>query len=419
MRTLYLFLSALFLSVLSVNGYSQKNKTILLVSGWQDVNIGDIAHTPGLINVLNTYIPDAEIILWEKSDSENVDKLIHKYFPKVKVVHGKVDKNLNIDNQEVYKAFDLADIMIHGSGPYVVGQPHLEAWVKSTKGKPFGIFGVTIEKTDDRLKTLLSKASFIFTRETQSLKLLKDSGVSVKNMAFVPDATFFLNIHDDKKATDFLSKNNLVEGKFICVIPRLRYTPYYRIANRHLWSEKRIEEIETHNNTYKETDHAKLREAMIEWVRKTGNKILVCPEMTYQVDIMDELLIDPLPDDVKPYVVKRGYWMTDEAASVYARSFAVLSFDCHSPIIACANGIPFFYLRQPEDTSKGQMYYDLNFSDWIFEIENTTGKDITERLFEVKNHYKQSKTKIKKVNAEISNIYKRACMPIKDILYGK
>ena len=42
---------------------------------------------------------------------------------------------------------------------------------------------------------------------------------------------------------------------------------------------------------------------MVAWVRKTGNKIVVCPEMTYQVDILDELLINPLPDDVKPFVV--------------------------------------------------------------------------------------------------------------------
>jgi hypothetical protein len=28
----------------------KKNPTIILVSGWQDVNIGDIAHTPGMLH---------------------------------------------------------------------------------------------------------------------------------------------------------------------------------------------------------------------------------------------------------------------------------------------------------------------------------------------------------------------------------
>ena len=54
----------------------------------------------------------------------------------------------------------------------------------------------------------------------------------------------------------------------------------------------------------------KLAKQSSSWVRETGNKVLICPEMTYQVDIMDELLIDPLPDDVKRNVVKRGYLVT-------------------------------------------------------------------------------------------------------------
>ena len=39
---------------------------------------------------------------------------------------------------------------------------------------------------------------------------------------------------------------------------------------------------------------------------------------------MDELIFDPLPEDLKPSVIKRGYWMPDEAASDYHRAFALL-----------------------------------------------------------------------------------------------
>ena len=74
------------------------------------------------------------------------------------------------------------------------------------------------------------------------------------------------------------------------------------------WDEDKIREVEETNARYKEKDHAKLREAIITWVRETGLKVLVCPEMTYQVGIMDELVIGPLPEDVKANVVKRGYW---------------------------------------------------------------------------------------------------------------
>ena len=155
----------------------------------------------------------------------------------------------------------------------------------------------------------------------------------------------------------------------------------------------------------KELDHAKMREAMIAWVRETGNKVLVCPEMTYQVDIMDELLINPLPDDVKPYVIKRGFWLPDEAASVYSKAHSVISFECHSPIIAAANGTPFLYLRQPEDTIKGQMYYDLGFDNWIFEIEETGGKQIADRLREIYTNYPMASAKLKTRMDKVGQIY--------------
>lgn len=405
------------LSCITLSAKGNSPKTILVVSGWQDVNIGDIAHTPGLLHILETYLPDANIIVWEKNVGKEVEELLYKSFPKIKIVHGTVDQHVRIDSKEVLDAFQASDLMIHSSGPYIVGQYHLEAWVKHTNGKPFGVFGTTIPKVDNRLKSLLNQAAFIYTRETASIDVLKQAGITGSHIAFVPDATFFFNLQDKKRGDAFLKANGLEKGKFICAIPRLRRTPYYLIKNRHLWSEAKIREVETHNNKYKEEDHSKLREAIVGWVRKTGNKVLVCPEMTYQVDIMDELLIDPLPADVKPYVIKRGYWLPDEAASVYAASFAVLSFDCHSPIIAAANGVPFFYLRQPDDTIKGQMYYDLGYSDWIFEIEETTGTQVNDRLTEIETHYTEAKSKVRSSRKEISDIYKKACRPIRNLLY--
>ena len=393
-----------------------ESKTILVVSGWQDVNIGDIAHTPGLLHVLETFIPEAKIILWKKSNAtEEVKHLLSINFPKVKVIYGSVDASKNVDNPEVYEAFKESDILVHGSGPLVVGQTNLEAWAKHTD-KPFGIFGVTIQEINEKLKELLQKASFIYTRETASIDVLSKAGLTGSHISFAPDATFYLNIHDDEKADKFLNENGLETKKFICTIPRLRKTPYYKIGSNTGWSEQRIKDTEELNNRCKEWDHAKLREAMIAWVRETGNKVLVCPEMTYQVDIMDELLIDPLPEDVKPFVVKRGYWMPDEAASVYAKAHTVLSFECHSPIIAAANGTPMFYLRQPEDTIKGQMYYDLGFDDWTFEIEQTEGKKIADRLREVWTDYEKAKDKLQVSMKKVDKNYTNSISKIKKII---
>ena len=395
---------------------AKANPTILLVSGWQDVNIGDIGHTPGLLHVLQTYIPDANIILWKRSNGEEVKKLLNKNFPKVKIIYGSVNKDKNVDNPEVMEAFEMADVMIHGSGPLLVGADNLASWMKHT-AKPFGIYGTTLENPSEYHQGILQKAAFIYTRETKSIEHLKKVGITGEHVQFAPDATFFINIRDDKKAFSFLKENDLKDKKFICAIPRLRYTPYHKFnANNNGWNADRIKMVEETNEKYKEVDHAKLREAMIAWVRETGNKVLVCPEMTYQVEIMDELLIDSLPDDVKPFIVKRGYWLPDEAASIYAKAHTVLSFECHSPIIAAANGTPCFYLRQPEDTIKGQMYYDLGFDKWTFEIDKTTGKQISDRLREVWDDYDKSKAELKIRMDKVAGIYKSGTELVKKLL---
>lgn len=386
-----LFLSVLFSLSLSACGISTKNskletkpENILVVSGWQDVNIGDIAHTPGLLNILQTKFPESKITLWKQSKSEEVETLLKRNFPAVEIIYGNVNQDYKAINPEVEAAMEKADVFIHGSGPYVVASHCLEAWRKKTN-KPFGIFGVTIQDISPALKKILQDAAFIFTRETKSIDQLKKAGVTNPYVQFVPDATFALHIRDDEKANRFMKENGLDEREFICVIPRLRKTPYWLI--RKGYSEEKIKKWDGWNNQWKDVDHAKAREAIIKWVRTTRKRVLICPEMTYQVDIMDELLIDPLPDDVKPFVIKRGYWLPDEAASLYSKTFCVLSFECHSPIMALCNGTPAIYLRQPDDTIKGQMYYDLGYNQWIFEIDTTTGTQIADRLMEIYADY--------------------------------
>jgi polysaccharide pyruvyl transferase WcaK-like protein len=387
---------------------AKNNPRILLVSGWQDVNIGDIAHTPGFLHVLETFLPEAQIVLWKKSGyNKEVAKIYKSYFPKVKVLYGNINEQKEIDNPAIYKAFDESDILVHGSGPMLVAADHLAAWTRYC-GKPFGIFGVTLQNPSSYHQEILKQAAFIYTRETKSIEHLKKVGIEGNHVKFVPDATFFCNVRDNQKAASFLKSNKLEDKKFICVIPRLRYTPYHLIYPGNGWSDVKIKSVEETNNKYKEADHAKLREAMIRWVRETGNKVLVCPEMTYEVDIMDELLIEPLPDDIKPYVLKRGYWMPGEAASVYAKAHSLLSFECHSPILSLYNGTPAFYLRQPEDTIKGQMYYDLDYDEWVFEIMETAGKQIADKLMEVYTNYDKAREMIDASNKNIRNIYYNA-----------
>ena len=354
--------------------------TITLISGWQTVNIGDVAHTPGVLDLLSKYIPTAKVILWPggKLDREVVP-LLEKNFPKVQI---------SSDLDEIYGKTDL---LLHGSGPSVVRADRLVAWHKATK-KPYGIYGVTV--SDPKVcAEALKHARFVFTRETTSIERIQKAGIEGPQLGFGPDGTFALSMRNDAAAARFLNEHDLVEGKFICIVPRLRYTPYHKI--RGITDPKALEEWkrkDVHNERFAEKDHAKARTAIIRWVRETGGKVLLVPEMTYQLEIMQPLLIDPLPEDVKKNVVRRAtYWMPDEAASTYARARAVLSYECHSPIMACAVGTPTFYLRQPEDTIKGQMYYDIGLKDWVFEIDEATGEQIADHLMEVHHDFATAK----------------------------
>jgi len=343
-------------------------RKIVLRSSWQTVNIGDIAHTPGMLALLEKHHPDAEVTLWPNALSAEVEALLTTRFTKLRIARTEAEQNL---------ALEACDFFLHGSGPSLVGSRETERARKA--GKPYGIAGVTL--TDQQIqesRETLAGARFIFCRDTISLAALTKSGLTGPKMEFGPDATFALDLRDDRAAAALLDAHRLEAGKFLCAVPRLRWTPYWEINPDRVTPNP--ERIAT-NEQFAEADHAKQRAAIIAWVRQTKLRVLIAPEMTYAVSRLRPLLYDPLPADVKPHVaVTDRYWLTAEAASVYAKAAAVLSFEMHSPIMAIAGGVPAIHLRQPTDTSKGQMWRDVGLGDWLFEIESATGEQIAARL---------------------------------------
>ena len=184
---------------------------------------------------------------------------------------------------------------------------------------------------------------------------------------------------DEPRATRWLKRIGAEEGKFICVLPRLRYTPYYQVKN--LPRDESDYALNAINAKHAAQDQAPLRDLITLYVRETGHKVLLCPEMTCEIAVAREHLLDPLPVDVKPHVIWRDtFWLADEAASVYARATAIVSAECHSPIIALSQGTPAFYVRNPADTVKAQMFADIGMGDWIFESGHTTGQQPWEKL---------------------------------------
>ncbi len=351
-------LAATLVSTVRFAAAAGRPPRILLRSSWQTVNIGDIAHTPGMLRLLEEFLPEAEVTLWPGNVDNGVDGMLRRRFPRLRLVQKKDD---------VAEAIGRCDFLLHGSGPSLVGAKQLAQW-KSETGKPYGVYGITIGAIDAANRELLSGAKFAFFRDSVSLQFAKDNGVACPIMEFGPDGAFAVDLRNDEAATAFLKKNNLQEGKFLCCIPRLRYTPYWKIRNKAMTAEDDRKHLRSEER--KEHDHAPLREAIALVARETDLKVLLCPEDRSQMEVGREMLLEKLPADVRPRVVWReDYWLTDEALSTYVRSAGLFGLEMHSPIMCIGNGIPALVGRFAEQTSKGFMWRDIGLGDWLFDLD--------------------------------------------------
>jgi hypothetical protein len=404
---------------------------ILLRGSWQSVNIGDIGHTPGALNLIERHLPEAELTLWPTELGHGAQEFLQKAFPRLKIARGTVAAG-KPTTPELAQAWADNDIMLHGSSAGFGARAHLAAWHRAT-GKPYGVFGTTFDPInnsgrnmegstldvrraqihalppthlDPETRWIVDHAAFVFARETTTRDYLKAQGVRTAVLEYGPDTQLAMNLTDHPRGDAYRAANGLAGGKFICVIPRLRYTPYYRVNNT---SRRPGDDAkDAINNRTTDGDHAKLREMIVAYVRTTGNKVMACGEMTYQVQMAKEVLVDPLPADVKKNVVWRDtYWMPDEAAAIYARAECVVSVECHSPLISIHNGTPAFYVRQPTDTCKGQMYRDMGAEDWLFEIDETSGSQLWSRLESIHRDPAKAKAKAKAIMAFVQARQKR------------
>jgi hypothetical protein len=413
---------------------------ILLRSSWQSVNIGDIGHTPGALSLLEKYFPEAEITLWPGQLGHGSRSLLTKGYPRLKIAEGSIGKDNKPATPALTQAWADADLYLSGSGSGFPASNHAVAFQKAT-GKPVGVFGVSTDPVSgiggDRdseggtlasireralklppthlsadLRYIMDRAAFFFCRDTISRDYLKAQGVKTPVLEFGTDAQLGMHLRDDATGFAWLKSHGLAHGKFICVIPRLRYTPYYQIRNTVRVASDHIRDAI--NNRTTEKDHAKLREMITSYVKATGNKVMVCAEMTYQVAMGRDVLVDPLPAEIKKNVVWRDtYWLPDEAASIYSQAQAVISVECHSPLIALHNGTPTFYVRQPTDTCKGQMYRDIGANDWFFEIDETDGAQLWSRLNAIVKNPAQARAKVKAIMTTVEARQRRMVQAVR------
>ncbi|MEM1225203.1 MAG: polysaccharide pyruvyl transferase family protein [Planctomycetota bacterium] len=391
----------------------RKRPRILLRGSWHSINIGDIAHTLGTINLINTYLPEVEIVLWPENVKDGVKEMIQRRFPNLQIIEKA---------PEVQKAYRECDFYLHGSGPILMKKEDLQKWHEET-GKPYGVFGIGLgKKTAVEQRDLLNQAEFLFFRETVSLQRARDNGLKCPIMEFGPDATFSTDARNDSAAIRFLTAHGLEHGKFLCCIPRYRRYPLP--LGKEYWEVETPFDVEApveprnqkRNEEMKEQDHALLRDAIIRVVRETDMKVLVCPEDISQVSLGKEMIIDKLPEDVRKDVVwKDSYWLTDEALSTYLRSAGVFGLEQHSPIMCIGNGIPAIVGRFAEQGVKGTMWRDIGLEDWLFDIDQPEDREnYVPAVLEFAKHPEAARDKAAKAHGRVERFQQRMVEVLKE-----
>ena len=187
-------------------------------------------------------------------------------------------------------------------------------------------------------------------------------------MEFAPDGAFACDLRNDAAAEKLIKGNQLSEQKFVCCIPRLRFTPYWEIRGEQMTAEQ--QRRHARNEAMAEHDHAPLREAIRAILRETEFKVLVCPEDKSQMAVGKRWIIDRLTAAERARVVWREqFWLTDEALSTYVRSAGLFGLEMHSPIMCVGNGVPAIVCRFEEQTSKGIMWRDIGLGEWLFDFD--------------------------------------------------
>jgi hypothetical protein len=394
-----------------------RKQTILLRSSWQVVNIGDIAHTPGVLSIIEANLPEAEVVLWASDDfTDEALAMIRRRFPGLQAVKGCIGVDGKAANKALQEALDTSDFLLHGSGPLLVGHEDLIAYDKHYK-KPFGVFGITYggynESDWPDMKQILSKAAFLYFRDSVSLEKAISDGITSPLMEFGPDGAFAVDLRDDLRAQFYLDANGLEQNQFLCCIPRYRNTPFWKVKAVPFSEDKHAV-----NEAKKEQDHGTLRKAIIQVVRQTDYKVLICPEDMTQMELGKEMIYDKLPADVKERVVMRDtFWLTDEALSVYVRSAGLFGNEMHSPIMCIGNGIPAIVCRWKEQTSKGWMWKDIGLGEWLFDTdkeEERTG--IAPAVLELAIHNGKAREKAVEAQARVHALQHAMAMTLKQEL---
>ena len=357
---------------------SRRISHLLVRACWQSFSMGEVAQVAGLLQILQEELPKVTVTLWATNLENGVGEWLKNLYPKVALVTGTTGDDGLPDQPALQQAWKAADFLMHGPAATVVARNHLEAWRRKT-GKPFGIYGVTLPITDEKLEALLSAASFVWLRDGVSRAAAAKLRLPESQIGFGPDSAFAMSHQNSKAADDWLLRHDLDKRPFLCVVPKLRFTPYWQIYRR---PPKYAEIAQAdQNNQFQESDHQPLVDALIRCLQIPDLHILICPEMPYEAEIGTKWILQKLPEPLQSRCIVRSEpWLPDEAAATFAKAKCLLSLELLSCVVSAAAGTPAFHVCLPEDRKSGQMWRDVGFKHWIVDRDQASGELLADKL---------------------------------------
>jgi hypothetical protein len=378
----------------------KRRKIVLLQCGWATKNIGDIGHTPGTLRFFEQYLPEAHIILWAVNTNDPVDAMLRKRFPKLEIVKGSLAEK----GGAVQKAIHRSDLFVRGPG---MGQSTDFMKFCNKIGKPWGLQGqsyfpdmVTGPGSDERI-ALLNQAAFIYCRDSKSLATLRTAGVKPPVLEFAPDGCFGIDVRNEEKALARMAKYGLEPKKFITLQLRTHSPSSPGV------DDKRPQKLNplhpTPENIADDTRRAKVYQDLIAmWVKETGGKVVIAPEVFKEMEYNKKFVYDPLPDDLKRHVVNFDeFWNVDEACSFYARAHTVICHEPHTPIMGLAVGTPIIHTFSEFHSPKCWMFKDIGLEEWAPEFDATPATKMFEILMGIHRDYPAAQAKVKKAMAYV------------------
>ena len=134
---------------------------------------------------------------------------------------------------------------------------------------------------------------------------------------------------------------------------------------------------------------------MTAWVRRTGQRVLLCPSSPAGGAAVDRLLVHPLPPDIRARLVLRDSWWTPgEASSVLRRAVALVTLEDGAAIIAAANDTPVLRLHRPEELPRARMWRDIGLGGWLLDLGRVDGARIGTALMTICDDYARAQVDV-------------------------